>query len=194
MTAPVPVAGGFLTAEETRAHLNLPDASNDAELAGFIAAACQLVEKLVGPCRPVTKKWMCQGESLILPVRPILSVERIVSVYGEVPLEYCYVDLELGTIDVYTLSGDWRTALLYGASYTWGQVEVQYTAGRTELPAAIRLGALELCRHLWQFGQQGLRPRFGGAQDEASYATVGFAIPNRVKELLAPYMLPSVAM
>jgi hypothetical protein len=66
---------------------------------------------------------------------------------------------------------------------TWTLV---YTAGYSTLPAPIRTAVLELVRHLW-------RPQLGTAARPSDDGAPGYLIPNRVRELLAPYTLPGFA-
>jgi len=80
-----------------------------------------------------------------------------------------------------------------------GNVFVTYTVGADAVPPHVRLGCLELIRHMYQWGQQAFgeptswSPRIGEAQDEGySYTPSGYLIPNRVKELLQPSQLDPV--
>ena len=75
--------------------------------------------------------------------------------------------------------------------------DVVYVAGRTSVPAAVGEAALIILNHLWapQVGGTG-GVQVGGVDTSGEPFTTGFgfAIPNRAKELLAPYRLtPAVA-
>jgi hypothetical protein len=75
---------------------------------------------------------------------------------------------------------------------------VNYTAGYAAVPQNVRLGTLELLRVNWQQTQQGGRPQYGsggfGADDLVGYQVLGYFVPNRVRELLAPSRrAPSIA-
>lgn len=51
--------------------------------------------------------------------------------------------------------------------------------------APVRRAIMELARHLWET-QRG--PAAGPLDEDGSLGTFGFAIPNRVSELLRPYL------
>ncbi|MEU8906509.1 hypothetical protein [Streptomyces mirabilis] len=187
-----------------KAHLNLPatDTSQDAELQGFILAAGDLARDVVGPLLPEQHtEWHDGGSPTItldwLPVASVQSVTEYVSastwVLTEQPLgsstdAYGYtVDLDKGQIVRRATGGAVRFP--HGIK----NVKVVYTAGRGgAIPWTVRLGALELIRHLFQLTQQGGRPRFGGAalDGESGGVPTGFALPQRVLELWQPFKRP----
>ena len=66
-------------------------------------------------------------------------------------------------------------------------IKIIYIAGRATVPANVRLATLMLVQHLWttsQNNKNGGRPNLGG--DDTFVPGMGFAVPNRVKELLQP--------
>lgn len=187
-----------------KAHLNIPvtDTSQDAELQGFILAAGDLARDVVGPLLPEQHtEWHDGGSPTItldwLPLAAVQSVTEYVAastwVLTEQPLgtstdAYGYtVDLDRGQIT--------RRATGGAVHFPTGtkNVKVVYTAGRSgAIPWTVRLGALELIRHLFQLTQQGGRPRFGGAalDGESMGVPTGFALPQRVLELWQPFKRP----
>jgi hypothetical protein len=186
-----------------KAHLNIPasNTSQDAELQGFILAAGELARDVVGPLLPEQHtEWHNGGNPTItldwLPLASVLSVTEYVSastwVLTEQPLgtstdAYGYtVDPDRGQIT--------RRATGGAVRFPDGikNVKVVYTASRTDIPWTVRLGALELIRHLFQLTQQGGRPRFGGASldGDSSGVPTGFALPARVLELWQPFKRP----
>lgn len=187
-----------------KAHLNIPPATTtqDAELQGFILAAGELARDVIGPLLPEQHtEWHNGGSTTLtldwLPVASVLSVTEYVSastwLLTEQPLgtstdAYGYtVDLDRGQIT--------RRATGGAVSFPYGtkNVKVVYVAGRGgAIPWTVRLGALELIRHLWQLTQQGGRPRWPGTGGEGESAGVptGYALPNRVLELWAPFRRP----
>lgn len=187
-----------------KAHLNIPmtDTSQDAELQGFILAAGDLARDVVGPLLPEQHtEWHNGGSPTLtldwLPVASVLSVTEYVSastwVLTEQPLgtstdAYGYtVDLDRGQITRRATGG--AVCFPHGVK----NVKVVYTAGRGgAIPWTVRLGALELIRHLFQLTQQGGRPRFGGAalDGESMGVPTGFALPQRVLELWQPFKRP----
>ncbi|MGW1892142.1 hypothetical protein ACWCP6_18060 [Streptomyces sp. NPDC002004] len=202
----VRAAGGtqLVDLASVKAHLNIPtaDTSNDAELQGFILAAGELARDVVGPLLPEQHtEWHDGGATTIqldwMPVASVTSVTEYVAASSwnltEQPLgtstdAYGYtVDLDRGQIT--------RRATGGAVSFPDGtkNVRVAYTAGTTgRVPWTVRLGALELIRHLWQLTQQSGRPRFGSAvlDGEGGGVPVGFALPARVLELWQPYKRP----
>jgi hypothetical protein len=186
-----------------KAHLNIPasNTSQDAELQGFILAAGELARDVVGPLLPEQHtEWHNGGNPTItldwLPLASVLSVTEYVSastwVLTEQPLgtstdAYGYtVDPDRGQITRRATGG----AVCFPGGIK--NVKVVYTASRTDIPWTVRLGALELIRHLFQLTQQGGRPRFGGASldGDSSGVPTGFALPARVLELWQPFKRP----
>jgi hypothetical protein len=183
-----------------KAHLNINDSRQDDELVGFILAAGDLSRDVVGPILPETHtEWHNGGSrTLTLDWAPLASVQSVTEYIAatswtltEQPLgtstdAYGYtVDLDTGQIT--------RRAVGDAVPFPYGtkNVRVVYTAGRGGVaPWAVRLGALELIRHLWQLTQQGGgRTRVGGNaldSDGGSGVPSGFALPNRVLELWKP--------
>jgi hypothetical protein len=186
-----------------RAHLNLTQTTSDDELQGFILAAGELARDVVGPLLPEQHTQIFDGgtRSIIPDWLPLASVQSVTEYYGlsafvltEQPLgsqqnAFGYtVDLSTGQITRRTFGGE---AALFAIGNK--NVKVTYTAGRGgAIPWTVRLGALELIRHLWQLTQQGGGPWFGGSVTDGESAPVpaGFALPARVLELWAPYRRP----
>lgn len=188
-----------------KAHLNIPltDTRADDELAGFIYAAGDLARDFCGPFMPETHtQYFSGGKPSVYPDWvPLVSVLSVTEFYGlsafvltEQPLggqtnAYSFtVDYSTGQITRRTMGGG---ASLFAAGHK--NVKVVYTAGRSgAIPYTVRLGALELIRHLYQITQQGGRPKFGsGGIDSGDPMTgLGFALPNRVQELWAPFRRP----
>lgn len=187
-----------------KAHLNMPaaDTSQDAELQGFILAAADLARDVVGPLLPEQHtEWHNGGKpSIVLDWLPLASVQSVTEyvsastwVLTEQPLgtstdAYGYtVDLDRGQITRRATGG----AVCFPAGIK--NVKVVYTASRSGMvPWSVRLGALELIRHLWQLTQQGGRPRFGGSalDGDSGGVPMGFALPARVLELWQPFKRP----
>lgn len=187
-----------------KAHLNIPaaDTSQDAELQGFILAAGDLARDVVGPLLPEQHtEWHNGGNPTItldwLPVASVQSVTEYVSastwVLTEQPLgtstdAYGYtVDLDRGQITRRATGG--AVPFPHGIK----NVKVVYTAGTSgAIPWTVRLGGLELIRHLFQLTQQGGRPKFRGSALDGEPAGVptGFALPQRVLELWQPFKRP----
>jgi hypothetical protein len=187
-----------------RAHLNITtvNAARDAELQGFILAAGELARDVVGPLLPEQHtQWFDGGRSFLVPDWvPLASVQSVTEFYGlsqfpltEQPLgvqdsAFAFtVDYDTGQIVRRTFGGE-------PARFAAGSknVKVVYTAAIAgAIPWSVRLGALELIRHLWSLTQQGGLQRVGAPSDaESGRVPTGFALPQRVRELWQPYKRP----
>lgn len=194
----------LVTLDDVKAHLNKTDFNDDLELQGFIDAATPLVENLAGPVVPRTVVEYYSGgtTSITLNSQPVLSVTSIVETYGQTNYNLTQVELGQGMtgfcFTLNPLTGQIiRRAYNAEAMFPIGtnNVRVEYIAGRATVPANIRLAALMLIQHLWstsQLNRNGNRPTLGG--DDSFVPGMGFAVPNRVKELLQPSpRVPGVA-
>jgi len=196
--------GQIVDLASVRAHLNIADGddSQDAELQGFILAAGDMARDVVGPLlsEPHTQQFDGGRPTIVPDWLPLLSVESVTEFYGQ--SEYVLTQQPLGeqttafafTVDYTTGAITRRTFGGQAARFAVGtkNVTVQYTAGRAGVPATVRLGALELIRHLWSMTQQGglqLVGR-GNQMDDAVRIPTGFALPQRVVELWQPYRRP----
>lgn len=190
--------------DSVKLHLNmsLTDTSQDDELAGFIAAADDLARDVVGPILPETHaQWFDGGCRTVVPdVLPISSVLSATEYYGlsafaltEQPLggqmdAFAFtVDYATGEITRRTFGGE---AAMFAAGAK--NIQIVYVAGRSgRIPATVRLGALELIRHLWLMSQRGGRLYIGGVdQGDVQAVPTGFALPQRVLEMWAPFRRP----
>ena len=195
---------------EVRDHLNIPstDRTHDAELLRMLDGITPVVESITGPVvqRVIQNETYDGGNFFIsLRHRPIVSVQSVVEYRGPIPYPLQQVTTpDLGTIYSYMVEPGGRIVRrTVGGGITpfppgADQVFVSYTAGYSQVPANIRLGALELLRVNYQQTQQGGRPAYGTgsglSDDYAGYQMLGFFVPNRVRELLAPSRRhPSIA-
>jgi hypothetical protein len=173
-----------LAVEDMKDYLNITEPDSDAELQEFIDAAEAAIAHRVGPLEPtaVTSRVGGGTAGLVLPRTPVASLTSITPI-GEVALTIGDFDADpLTGIVGYTDGG-----LRFGSrSYT-----VVYEAGWDPLPADLLLAVKELVRHLWatQRGSGTRRPGAGAA--EVPLAPREW--PNRVLQLIAPYVLPGIA-
>jgi hypothetical protein len=185
-----------------KAHLNIraDDVRQDDELQGFILAAADLARDHCGPFLPETHtQFFDGGVSTLspdwLPLAKVLSCTEYYGLSGFALTEqdlggqssaFAFtVDYSTGTVSRRTMGGG---AALFAAGEK--NVKLVYTAGRAgSVPYSVRLGTLELIRHLWQLTQQGGRPKFGGSGYDGDVPGVptGFALPSRVIELWAGF-------
>ena len=200
MTAPT----FLVTLEEVKKHLNKADFLDDEELQGFIDAATPMVENIYGPVinRTITEYQSGGTSTLVLNYLPILSITSIIETYGQT--NYTLTRVNLGDINngfAYTCDLPQgrivRRAYNAEANFPTGRDNVQiiYVVGCASIPSNVRLGTLMLIAHLWttsQLNRNGNRPSLGG--DDSFTPGMGFAVPNRVKEILqASPRVPGVA-
>jgi hypothetical protein len=180
----------WITVAELKAHMNKTAAADDAELAGFVAAACAAIVDRIGQVSPVaatadlalSRRIRFRGYGVaVLPDCPVVEVSAVVAVPGGdlVPAADPLNNVRgwtLGAGGVLTVTGSMARG-----------VRVTYIAGRDPLPANIRLAALEMAAHLWKASQMNnsstrLPATFGG--DQVTMPGAAFALPIRVRELL----------
>ncbi|WBP87043.1 hypothetical protein [Kitasatospora cathayae] len=186
-------------------HLNIRpnDTSQDDELQTFILAAADQARDVCGPYLPEQHtQWFDGGVPTLSPDwLPLASVQSITEYYGLSGFTLTEQPLG-GQMNAFAFTVDYPSGQIqrrtYGgapAKFAEGarNVKVVYTAGRAGvIPLTVRLGALELIRHLWQQTQQGGRPKFGNASMDGDSMGVpmGFALPDRVVELWSPFRRP----
>lgn len=186
-------------------HLNMPlsDTRQDDELQGFILTAAEQARDVCGPFLPEQHtQFFDGGRNTIVPDwLPLATIQSATEYYGlsAFPLTeqqlgsqmnaFAYtVDYSTGQITRRTFGGQ-AAVFAIGAK----NVKIVYTASRGgQVPYTVRLGALELIRHLWQQTQQSAGRSWKGAgmDGEAAGVPMGFALPDRVVELWAPYRRP----
>lgn len=196
----------LVTVDDVAGHLNWDDTQKTkyaTEMATFISAVTPVVEDITGPV--VSRQfdeWYDGGSPIIvLDNTPVTQVTTVTETFGanvirtltlqqldgQTPVDaYGYtIDLVTGTL-VRRVSG-------MSGPFARGRrnVHVVYTAGygaaTTNVPANIRLGALELIRVNWQPQQGGNRPPMGVIDPQVGDSMrLGFFVPNRVMELLSP--------
>lgn len=191
----------WLKLEAVKEHLNLPAGPTepDAELGIFTAAAKLAIVHRIGHVEPPAEplaEWHDGGNrGLLLEERPIHSVTTITAAGTTVAA----ADRAAGVDGWYVDQAGRGAGIVYHTSrFPSGWVEVTYKPGRDAVPSDVELAGLELVRHLWktQRGNAPRRPDLAsnpeGRQSVVQYYA-GFALPNRVLELLQPLMKLGVA-
>lgn len=178
----------LLTLAEAKAQLDIDGTSEDAELQVYVDALTAAIERHVGPVetREFAETIEGRGASLCLSNIPAVALVSVVPA------------VETGdALDVADLVLDGATGIVRyrGGSFTGTLWRVTYTAGRGTVPATINLAARILLQHLWrtQYGaSRGLSSVGGGDDFNVTEPTPGwgYAIPNRVLQLLEPYKVP----
>ena len=187
---------------EVKDYLNIQnsDKTRDAKLVRFIDAMTPVVEGITGPIvqRTIQNELHDGGGRTFLSTRyrPVIAVSSVTEYRG--PIAYPLTQIptpDLGTIYSYMWEPNGRiTRRTVGGGMTpfppgIDSVYVTYSTGYITPPANVVEGTLELIRINFQETQQG-RPRVGqgggGDGDMAREPFLGFFVPGRVKELLAP--------
>lgn len=179
------------TVADLKQHANMTTAVDDEELVDHLDAAVELVEGLIGPIdspASVTETHRnVASDVLVLRSMPMGALTSVSSRVGATTTALTLADFELDAA-----SGLLRRA--DGGGF-YGSFTVTYTSGRAALPASIFLAVLIVAAHLWAT-QRGQAPSPLAVQDgefDAPAGGLGYAIPNRARDLLMPYMLPSIA-
>ena len=174
-----PAPGGFVSLTDARDHLKKEgEAGDDEKLRGFVAAACRMIEDRMGHVTPVDRVTDGEGRTVVLE-RPVISVASVVRLPGGEAVPQA--DPVAG-VHGWTLDG---AAGLVRLSRHFGRVRVTYRAGRSPIPANIRLAALELIAHLWRTSQlNGSGGRPAVVSDEMVVPGVSYALPYSVRQLL----------
>ena len=129
------------------------------------------------------------GNYITLHQPPVISLVSVVE--NGAPLNVttdCVVDARAGLL--------YRGPLPFVAPWSIGvdNIVVTYIAGYANPPATAQRGVMELVRHLWGQSQESNGSTFAGINDGADYSgiSMGYTMPNRVVELLAPLRMPGI--
>ncbi|MFI6347257.1 hypothetical protein [Streptomyces sp. NPDC050560] len=179
----------LLTLDDAKAQLNLTNTTEaqDAELQAYVDAVGPVIEGYIGPVEPreVTQTVVGRGPTLCLSTTPVLVVTSLTSVYAG------WTGIDSAGLHVDGESGVLRR--LDGAHFRGGPWTAVYTAGREEEPGTVNLAARMLVQHLWRTQNRASPSVLGGGDDYSVTEPVpgfGYAVPNRVLELLEPYKRP----
>lgn len=182
-----PAPNYLISLADARATLRLTSTLQDEEVRLFIEATTAVIERhvneIIAPRNVVEDyttvnagRW---GDSIALRTVPVISVQSMVSVsmlYTWSPANF-HVNTDTGEIT--NLPTTWPL---------WGDVTINYTAGRQIIPANYLLAAKIIVQHLWQ-----TRRGVAGAVAPAGMVDTmhgsgrlgwGYAIPNAAIELL----------
>lgn len=179
----------ILSLDDARTALRLTDndSTHDDDLLGiYIPATTALVEGITGPIvsRTVTALFDGGSRNLLLPFSVTAVTSITVSGVALAVGQYV-VNLPAGTV-----------LGVNGSPFDAGlqNVAVTYTAGiaatQAAVPAAVKLASRIILSHLYQTDQQGFRPAFNGPDTGVMSGGIGYALPNRAADLLAPFAMP----
>ena len=175
------------TLDEFKRHINVTARGDDIELQATLDAAIGVVEGIVGPLtvQSITETHYGVASAYLVMRKPrVVAVTDVTaqspSWYGDIPYvaaDY-QLDSELGVL-----------RLLNGRRFR-GDVTVAYTAGFDAEPAAVRLATLIVAAHLWET-QRGAAPLpMAGGGEAPVIPGLGYALPNRARDLLVSYAVP----
>ncbi|MFD9225348.1 head-tail connector protein [Streptomyces sp. NPDC060064] len=177
----------LLTLAEAKAQLDIDTTTNDTELQAYIDSLTAVIERFVGPVesRAVSEVIEGRGPTLCLAHVPVVSLTSVLPVLTggqSIDVADLVTDLPLGVV-----------RRRNGGSFLGGLWTVSYTAGRGSVPPTINLAARILLQHLWSTQYGAARGNVGGVSDYSVSEPVagwGYAVPNRVLQLLEPYKVP----
>lgn len=191
-----PWAPALLTLGDAREQLQKtrgrPTASDD-ELQLYVDVAGEQIDLMCGPVVPrvvgpavVTAAASRSGVTARLPQRPGLDPSAYATVTavtgpGGVPVTAVVVGGRL--------TGGAGTPLTAGAAYT-----VTYEVGRQPIPSSLQLAARILVQHLWRTQREQTSPAPDADGFDVVQTPYGFAIPNRVAELVRRYERDPIAL
>lgn len=209
----MPTITQLVTLETAKQYLEIPetDTASDANLTRIINACTPLIERYTGPIVPQKYvEWHDGGNYFILPRRrpttsysssPLFVLESIAEWRGptEYPLEIVQNPGEGGLYSV-LVDNDCRIVRRTSGGGVIGymampqSIKIEYEAGQQEVPANVEAGACELVRHLFRQSRPVGRGREVIADSEQQAWNAPFAMPNLVRELIAPAKkAPSIA-
>ena len=192
----------LLSLAEAKATLGQSAAATDLDttIASYVTAVSRMLDEACGPLvtRTVTaEKYSGDGTAIIklrqMPASAITScteyqgttaVTLTVETIGTTPSAGCILDPATGLL--YRRAGGWDDAWYPGR----GNISVTYTAGRyantAAVDARVKRAAGMLLRHLWAIDKGSGNMMFGEVDMPIP---MGFAIPNRVREMLSDFWL-----
>jgi hypothetical protein len=173
----------FVTVDEVKTHTNKSGTADDAELGGFVSAACRMIRERIGEVSAVTAVEDARARrQIVLEARPVISVTSVQTLPGLTAVPAA--DPSTGVAG-WSLDGG-AGVLTHTSRWPSQSVRVTYQAGRSPLPGNVRLAALELAAHLWrssQLNSGGVRPLMTDSEAPVMPGSA-YALPIRVRELL----------
>lgn len=182
----------LLTLEEAKAQLNLTTSIDDTELQTYVDAVTAVIEEYIGPVEPreVTEQHDAEGGRRVLvlrttPVLSLTSLEPLLDGGVSYPVDGLVLDPDTGEVRRRNRS------CFYGLLLATLQAG---RAGVPPIPPTINLAGRMLVQHLWRTQHPARSGGIAGGGEDFSVGQpipgFGYAVPNRVLELLAPYRLP----
>ena len=191
----------LISFSDLRDQLNISptDTSGTAKLRRFIQSGTDVVQNITGPVVPTAKQinYPGGGPYVILPERWVKSITSVQEFWGGNTIYTLTVQQPgIGVLTAFgylwdqSLNKITRMSAGFETNFKPGinAVIVNYVAGMATIPQDITDATGELIRHWWANGQQPWRAAFQPGGDDTGFQPVmGYAIPNRVVEMLQPY-------
>jgi hypothetical protein len=177
----------LVTLEEAKRQLDITSDSHDVELQLYVDALASVIEGYVGVVeqREFTDVITGDGPALAVLHPPLVSVTSLAGGLGQ------SITYPADTLDLNGPAG--TISRINGTVFPAGRYTVTYTAGRAAVPPTVKLAALILLQHLWRTQYGASRVPSGGNDDWSVTDPIpgfGYAVPNRVLQLLEPFKLP----
>lgn len=177
----------ILSLADAKDHLNIKDSRDDDEVRFWNNATTKAVEYYTGPIVPrsFTEQHLVRNAAAIVLLRtPVIAVTAVDSVLtGGVSYALDGLDVDGATGELFRLDGGRLS----------GRLRITYRAGRVAILENITGGARIILEHLWRTQRSSRGGLAGGGQDYSVTEPIpglGYAVPNRAIELLAPDRLP----
>ena len=170
---------------DVKRDLKITGSAEDTDLQAMIDSAEATIAQILNAgttlaSEAITTRVAGRVRTLVLTRGPVLSITSVTgSLSGALTLSDLDIDLEHGLIHYPPL----QLLAFLDPYYT-----VVYQVGYATLPPDLALAVKELVRHFWD-PRRGPTPRNGSQVPSGS----GYALPNRVLELLGPRMQPGIA-
>lgn len=185
----VPFVPELVTLLDVKEQLNKTRSTrvdNDAELQRHVDAVNGWLRRKCGPVLPETVTELVTQDprtgDVRLSARPVLAVLSAtyagspVDIAGwAAPSEYGRITLPVGVYPT--------------APVGYPGLAVTVRAGRVPVPAEIPLAGRQLVQHLWRLQRELSAAPPSAGDDVITVAGVGYAVPNRVMELLDGFLL-----
>jgi uncharacterized phiE125 gp8 family phage protein len=195
------VATPIVSLTQAKAQLNITDEVNDSKLTDFIAAASQMIVNRIGPVAGslTVSEWHDGGSTdlLLYAEGPVQSITSVTESFGSVVYTLSQITLDSGSVTTpfgYTVDLDQgllvRRAAGVAIPFAFGEqnIHVTFVAGYATTPPDITQATLLLLQHMWET-QRGVGRSLGSGPMETS----AYSMPNRVMEILSPYIVPGIA-
>ena len=194
------------TLADTKAFLNITNTASDTAVQQFLTSASDMIQNRVGPVggSPTFNEWYDGGSTkIVLRHTPVQSVTKITEAWGVTAIYTLNASVLDGSA---TDTGPWgysvdlsagiitRRAAGFAVPFARGvqNINVQYVAGYTSVPAELALATKLLVQHMWATQRGGSkRPGLGG--DDSGPASDFDAFPSRVEEILANFYNAGIA-